>query len=272
MIMHHRTYFLNVFWASICLIYSSTVLAYNDKKGLGVIPGNSLHAGYTEGIKKLDINWYYNWGVFPEKKMPSEIQFVPMIGNKNAVKKVNNVTSYPYVLLFNEPDPVQVSSHIDIITPKDASNLFEGIISKLDKVKIISPAPRNPWNNWLHDFNRISGDSKRMHAIAMHWYGEPDIEKFKKDVNFIHNKYKNKLWITEFAVRIPCNDNSEENPKKVYRFMKEALTFLNQQTYVEKYSWFSPKDSSSESCKLRYDVLINTDGSLTDLGLLYSKY
>lgn len=65
--MHHRTYFLNVFWVSICLIYSSTVLAYNDKKGLGVIPGNSLHAGYTEGIKKLDINWYYNWGVFPEK-------------------------------------------------------------------------------------------------------------------------------------------------------------------------------------------------------------
>ncbi|CAH5863820.1 MULTISPECIES: glycosyl hydrolase [Klebsiella] len=268
--MRRKTIFLWCLLSFICAVNSSKAFAYSEKKGLGVIPGNSLNKGYTTGFKKLNVQWYYNWGIYPERGMPHGILYVPMLGNKKTLKNINAVTSYPYVLLFNEPD---VSGALTkSISPEEAASLFKNVMNKLQNIKVISPAPQNPWNNWLTNFNSMSFNSKPMNAVAMHWYGLPDINKFKRDVLYIHNKYKSNLWITEFGIRIPCSDNSLENQRKVSDFLRNALEFLNSQQYVEKYSWFSPKNNTSESCDLRYDVLINSDGTLTDLGLLYSKY
>lgn len=120
--------------------------------------------------------------------MPHGILYVPMLGNKKTLKNINAVTSYPYVLLFNEPD---VSGALTkSISPEEAASLFKNVMNKLQNIKVISPAPQNPWNNWLTNFNSMSFNSKPMNAVAMHWYGLPDINKFKRDVLYIHNKYK----------------------------------------------------------------------------------
>lgn len=250
----------------------SLAVSHIGMKGLGVIPGNSLNEGYVDGIEKLNIKWYYNWGVYPEKGMPKGIEYVPMLGNLRALNKTNDVIKYPNILLFNEPDPISTKSKVDIISPSQAASHYNSVSDKLKNINIISPAPRNPWNNWLNSFLAQTKATQDIDTIAMHWYGAPNIEKFKKDVKFIHSKYKKNIWITEFATSIPCDDTSPSNQKKVYNFLKEAIEFINTQSYIVRYSWYSPNNGKANSCALRYNSLIDLDGKLTSLGMLYSHY
>jgi hypothetical protein len=49
-----------------------------------------------------------------------------------------------------------------------------------------------------------------------------------------------------------------------YDYMKDAVQYLEQNKYVEKYAWFSYNFGGSEAA-------LATNSGLTDLGLLYYK-
>jgi hypothetical protein len=80
----------------------------------------------------------------------------------------------------------------------------------------------------------------------------PYIEKF-------HNAFKKPIWLTEFGL------NGHPPVEQQMDFLKQAMGFLDAKDYVERYAWFMASPNGTEA-------LVNTDGSLTELGKVYNNH
>jgi hypothetical protein len=112
----------------------------------------------------------------------------------------------------------------------------------------------------------------RVDFIALHWYdwGNQKNDKetdfltaesvFKRFVNYmekVHATYPDKpLWLTEFNANVNrISEAVHEN------FMKMAAEWMEDQDYIERYSYFFEKNHRE----------INADNSLTEIGKLWKS-
>ncbi len=217
-------------------------------------------------IYSLKPSWYYNWGPKPTVGI-EDIPFTPMIWSaKNAKDKslVNSFISYnkQELLGFNEPDRADQSN----MTVDEAIDLWSGLVNT--RRRIGSPATSSNATVAGGWFDLFMQRNPKVDFIAIHWYASPKPDSLLNIVDTLHSKYNLPIWITEFAVadwKIP----NKYTTNQVADFMKQIIPELEKREYVEKYSWKTRtiSDPNMGSSSLFYD-----DGSLTDLGKLYSTF
>jgi hypothetical protein len=216
------------------------------------------------------VGWWYNWALAPDKGVASAYQaagfeYVPMVWGSSTVPTASAAITgdEKFLLTFNEPD---FNSQANL-TPQQAAALWPQIeqTAAAHKLAIVSPAlnycgggcnETNPFD-WFDAFFAACKDCK-VDYLAVHWYA------CTKDAltNYIGmmKKYGKPIWLTEFA----CLDGGNTALETEQTYMRDALTYLESEPAVVRYSWFTgrfPKTSTID--------LLGADGQLTALGQQY---
>lgn len=240
-----------------------------------------------EDLKTLSkgISWFYNWGKKPNETIISNfdnyVTFIPMAwSGVDTVTMKEFYVAHPnigYILGFNEPNFKSQAN----LTPTQAAEKWKLIerIAELYNLKIVSPAVNYaPANGavsengivytdpvqYLDDFFKACPDCK-VDYIAVHCYMnnpaalESYINRFKK--------YNKPIWLTEFCA---YEKNKGLTPEKQMDYMVNAITYLENDPDIYRYSWFTGRNKSGEN-EFPYNSLLKTgiNGMLTELGNIY---
>lgn len=241
----------------------------NGKKGIG---GRETKVPYLNG------SWEYTWGSGEPGDQPTGVEFVPMewgyYGGDNS-QWVRDTVAQPgvkYILGFNEPDhPDQANLSVSY-----AETGFQYL--KAGGVPVGSPACADDNDSWFQQFFddvdannsfRGTGSQKyRMDFITVHCYIS-DPGSFEGYVTALHNwRWQYPLWITEFAPTTWGNPEGVSEPQ-AESYMRTVVPWLNGQWYVSRYAWYT--GASPGTGTLGTSALVNTDGTLTNLGKLYAR-
>lgn len=260
-----------------------TVKFYVTKKGICV---NDKDMGVAVDPVDMNIGWYYNWGTksFKEKGFSNtkfyDLEFVPQVWGSPDGESYEDLFArfktqgYKYVLGFNEPDLNNESG----FKPDFAMRRWmKDFVPNKGNMLLGSPAVAffPQWSEWWKSYwNMLPSNGKSAtNFIAVHNYNKYYNDKstaldYLEKIDDCYNKYRKPIWITEFAIW-KFDKNDKAGCAKTQEFMKIVLKGLNERSYVERYSWFSPdlnsKDASSSS-------LFNySTGALTTLGKIYAQ-
>lgn len=246
------------------------------KKGF---PFNGKDPNLASKFSALGAGWFYTWHHTRPENLDQKFVFTPMIWGKHSaedegvlgrLKKIDPQRDSGALLGFNEPDWKQ-QANMPVETALDLWPALQATGRRLG-----SPAmAQNPLKDgsWLRLF--LEGAQKRNYRvdfIALHWYGPPNPNKFLEWVDQVHEAFGKPIWITEFAVAdwdAKHGGSTRYSVTEVEQFMKTAIPGLEKRDFVEHYFWFSPKTNSAV---MGTSALFNNDGSLTEVGKLYSKF
>ncbi len=224
-------------------------------------------------MQHLNVSWYYNWKQTPSSGCSSTgIPFVPMIwghtGSEQSASGISSAVSsfvskgYGYVLGFNEPDN-STQSNIVVAT---AVSLWPSF----DNSAIVLGTPATQANStgqaWFNSFMTSVNGSSTLQAdfIALHWYGwnsgscdakASQLESYIKWAEGFSGSRP--IWLTEWG----CLNQSAPDTTTVLNFYNGALAVFSRHPRVQRYSWY-PWSTNNE--------LVNSDGSLTTLGIAYA--
>jgi hypothetical protein len=233
-------------------------------------------------ILALNVSWNYSWGSKRIDQQPDNIEFIPMIwgawGGEDGIRRKLTQDIVPEwnagrikrFMAFNEPDIAKQSNlPVDIVV---------GHWSVLQEVSIpvASPSVGHPLGSWMKDFMaRVKEECLRVEYTALHWYGNPNANKFKRDMTEAYFLYGERpLLITEFAPADWQANSPEENrwsDAQVLNFMKEVVPWLERQPFVLGYAWFQfqRSDPAGTSSALFEDSTTSTN--LTARGKFYAS-
>lgn len=231
---------------------------------------------YQAAIDNGTIAWLSNWEMWTPKGLPKNIIYVPQCRTANEANQIADyLAGYETndqaqgSLGFNEPDIKSQAS----LSVETAVELWQKHVlpmkQKYPGLRIGSPAVSNGPEGlpWLERFVECLGGvgGAGIDHICIHYYS-PDVEHFKNYVAEAHKIFGLPVWVTEFACTRwdpsnPCND------EEVCSFMSEALRFLDDTEYVERYAWFGAMSDVGEGVG-RCNGLQN-DGQLSRTGQLY---
>eukprot|EP01111_Echinosteliopsis_oligospora_P004319 TRINITY_DN1691_c0_g1_i1.p1 TRINITY_DN1691_c0_g1~~TRINITY_DN1691_c0_g1_i1.p1 ORF type:complete len:268 (+),score=54.44 TRINITY_DN1691_c0_g1_i1:103-906(+) len=230
---------------------------------LGVAWDNN---GNVSAWSQGKISWHYTWGPY---KSSSDTEFVPMLwgpgqeGDFETQLKNGGFSGSTSVLGFNEPDNSGQSN----LSPQEAADIWNQYLQPLaGKYQLGAPAVTSAPSGipWLQQFFQACSGC-RIDFIPIHWYGS-SADAFESYVGQIHSTFNKPVWVTEWA----CVQYSSSDPpcdqQSVYDFMGQTTLFLDQQSYVQRYSWFGCRVGGVPDT----DAILTTDGqSLTGLGNQY---
>jgi len=222
------------------------------------------------------IGWWYNWSPSPDATLTSGyaslgVEFVPMIwgGTFDTTKLATQVPAgAQYLLTFNEPNFGAQSN----LTPQQAAALWPQIQTFADQhdLKIVSPAlnycggncnETNPFT-WLDAFFAACTNC-RVDYVGAHWYAcsKSALQGYLSEYE---TKYTQPIWLTEFS----CLDGTTPTGAAESQYMSDALTLLEADPKVFRYSWFTGRDTSQPVV----DLLGADAGALTPLGQSYVAF
>jgi len=249
------------------LVFVLFELRYLSHAGkAGVAWDNHGNLGELTGPGKL--TWVYNWS--PDKP-GTNVEFVPMLwGPGQAGDFVNKANSggfsgSSHILGFNEPDNGGQSN----LSPEDAARLWKQYMDPMGQkgFRLGAPAVTSAPSGkpWLQRFFQACGGC-RVDFIPIHWYGS-DGNLFISYVNDIHNTFGKNVWVTEWACAEYGGPRCDQN--HVYDFMGQTTQWLDQQPWVERFSWFGCRVNDIPAT----NALLNGDGnSRTGLGDQYAVH
>jgi hypothetical protein len=247
-----------------------------------VVPWNWVNKRGTGGDKpNMQVTWFYDWGLKSKSNLGRE--YAPMTWGKSDadddkdITTLRNIYKATHVLAFNEPDDCHAQSgqYFDMCVTDVALGYYKNLMKT--GIRLVSPACREgAATTWLKDFHdKAVAQDIRIDVIAVHWYdwasspkNSPDADpqqvfnRFKNYLNNIYNIYGLPIWITEF------NANPNRNTPVHREFMKLALPYLDNLSYVERYAWFEPfpADGATTGNANFYDE----NGNLTQVGAYYN--
>lgn len=223
-------------------------VAYNDKS----------YTTCFEGKSKL--SWAYNWGQVSDG-LSSTFKYTPMLwgtrsdflANWEGNAKTAITNGATEILGFNEPDLAAQAN----MSPAEAAAAYKTHIT--DKfagaVRLGSPAVTNGAAEsgmglgWLTSFLSACSNCQ-IDFVAIHWYDSGNnVEYFKQHITDAHTQTGKPVWLTEFG----ATDGD------VNAFLKEVLPWLDQQSFVERYSYFMAKDG-----------ILNSGTGLSTVGSTYA--
>jgi len=239
----------------------------------GIATGTTPSAALAPSANNPGVVWWYNWG---NQGSSSPIEFVPMIwGSKSLNDSIPGGSKY--LLGFNEPNFTAQSN----LTPPQAAADWPTVQGKAqalgiptvgpglnfcgsasDPSQCSDPSITDPYS-WLKAFFADCNGCEVDH-IAVHWYN-CDLPSLQAYIEGNTNsggtlegfaQFGKPIWLTEFS----CDGTHSVADQKAY--MQTAIPYLERSTIVYRYSWFSADPIPNA-------VLMNADGSLTDLGNTY---
>lgn len=262
-----------------CLLILITSLVAGEAPAVPTPASKKGLAGRVtpDKLKELKVGWYYFWAPRVPGDTPQGIDYVPMVwGLKDDPKLDNTIAgltekkksgAVTTLLGFNEPDGKDQSNMTVEVALENWPKLMD------TGLRLGSPAGVHADNAWMTEFMREAEKKKyRIDFITVHWYGTADPATFLAHLEKVHRLYKRPIWITEFAVadwNAGPGKPSKYSQAQVLKFMERVIPALKKLDYVERFSWFLAKAKSE---KMGSSALYNEDGTLTELGKLYSTY
>jgi hypothetical protein len=263
-----------------CLGMMMNVNAQTKSSKRGVA-GDMLDVNDCNNVSNY-LTWFYNWANTPNAGVTnisqSYIEYCPMLwnGTWNAANLNTYLTAHPevkYLLTFNEPNLTSQSN----MTPAQAAALWPQVeaIASTYNLKIVSPAMTYCPSGciagytgsgipWLDAFFAACPGCK-VDYIALHIY-DTWLYGFEGNVgNNVtgYKKYGKPIWITEFAQQ-GLNSSSVAQHADL---MVDAVGYMEKDTMIFRYAWFIARSSPTAETQ---DVLGQTTGTYTNLGLIYS--
>lgn len=228
------------------------------------------------------VSWCYNWGhgTFNAERTALlrdvGMEFLPM--SWSLPFNINDLVIHyqngcGYILGYNEPNLKDQAN----MTPKQAAKGWPELVSAAKSLgmKLVGPAVNYGTLEgygdpvvWYDEFLSQPGVSiDDIDAIALHAY-MPSGNAVKSLMIRKFAKYGKPLWLTEFA------NGDARTPGQQAAFMQEALSYLEADPAVERYSWFM--DTIHQPAAPHFPLVtgpkVGTSSSpeLTDLGRLYT--
>ncbi len=216
------------------------------------------------------VSWWYNWSPQPDVASPG-VEFVPMVwGGTFDINQLK--TQIPpdakYLLGFNEPNFASQSN----LTPGAAAALWPQLEQLADErnLLLVSPAlnycggqcnETDPFV-WLQKFFDACTNC-RVDFIALHWYActKSALQSYLSNYKA---KFDKPLWLTEFS----CLDDQTITVDKEMSYLPDALSVLEADPIVFRYSWFTGRFMQQPAV----DLLDAQNGVLTPLGKAYAAY
>lgn len=249
---------------------------------IGSLAQKSTKRGYGYGDNSPEdmaayaskVTWWYNWFYQPDNLVKatyaaSGVEYVPMIwgGTPNADDLVSKIPDgAKYLLSFNEPNFTGQSNK----TAQEAATLWPVLedIAKRKNLKIVGPAVNycgggcNQTNpvQYLKDFFAACPGCQ-VDYIAIHWYACTGDALLGYINDF--RQFKKPIWVTEFS----CGDSWRYSLDGQKQYMLEALTVLETDPDVFRYSWFAGRTTAIPNADL-----LGANGKLTELGQLYNDF
>jgi hypothetical protein len=242
------------------------------KRGIAsnAAPGSAL----SPSASNPGVSWWYNWAS-QGSGQGAGIEFVPMIWGGSSSGPISSGSSY--LLGFNEPNFKSQAN----LTPAQAAADWPKVeaLAKSAGIPLVSPAVNycgsstdgsgcadptvyDPYTYLKDFFNDCTGCE--VDYIAVHWYN-CDLPSLKAYLEGNldaggglqgFTQFGKPIWLTEFS----CNGSSTAAQNKAY--MQAAVPYLEANPHIYRYSWFSAGPIPNAE-------LMNSDGSLTDLGMTY---
>ncbi|KAJ5777254.1 hypothetical protein N7520_000500 [Penicillium odoratum] len=214
------------------------------------------------------IGWAYDWVYTIDPGLPSGVEYVPMLwgatffsGWVSAIETIL-ASGSDYILGFNEPDN---SAQANMSPSEAAAYYLEYITPYSGSAKLISPAVTSSTTSgeglsWFEEF-MSDCSSCGISGLAVHWYGDSidDFESFVQQAVSTAAAYSlDEVWVTEFALSADTSGVADQSTTA--EFVTQALTFMDAQTNVTRYSYFYCAE----------DYLL-TDGALNSVGEAYAS-
>lgn len=258
----------------------------NGGSGGSAVATKSCKRGIAYGHNSVEdltalskgMSWWYNWSPGPDAAVASVyaslgVEFVPMIWGPGDLdpKRVALIPKDAKVLLtFNEPNFKSQSN----LSPQQAATLWPQVetIANDRGLKLASPAlnycgpASNCWTtdpfDWFDQFFAACPGCK-VDYLAVHWYActkgalTSYLDKMK-------SKYGKPIWLTEFS----CLDDPSQkgDPAKQTAYMNDALTLMEGDPMIARYSWFTGRWMDEPAIDL-----LGGNGQLTPLGATYTQ-
>lgn len=231
-----------------------------------------VNNNYGPRIAKGLIKWYWHWQDGPNPEFNGKLQWVPCFWGPKYYsdwrqRKEEMKGNLPeYLLSFNEPE-IPGQSNLD---PKYAARLHMKELEPYAKKGVKISSPQMVYSTqWLDEFmNECNKLGCTIDFMAIHWYGTTrDMNKLKKWVKTIHNKYHKPIWVTEYGVTAA----SGPNMAAIMNFHKEATMWMTKVKYVKRAAWLGcfEIDNPPDSYANNKNAFLNSRGSLRDIAYWY---
>jgi len=246
------------------LVLLPAAAGHSSKRGIAVRhPSRAQLNALEHGV-----DWFYTWSTSSPHASESSMAFYPMIHDRNQAHK--GLPGNPSAVLgFNEPE-LQSQSHM---SPQEAAGLWHQVEAHAGNAqKLVSPAMCGDISRgtaWMSSFLGAC-QGCRIDAIAIHSY-YCDLSDIQRLVD-AYRRFGKPIWLTEFACAVQGRDVSMQGQ---INFMKEVVPWLEQESAIEKYAWFSffenqwsyPITSPNPDAGLIYG-----NGQLSELGRVYQSF
>ena len=243
-----------------------------------VIPWNWVSKKGTAGdIQYINNDWFYKWSNNGNSDLNRE--YTPMAWGKGAADDDNDIeilkSKYKstHILGFNEPDNCnrQSGQYGNMCVVDTSLTYYKNLLKS--GLRMVSPACRQGAAfDWLNEFNSKAIEEKiRIDVIAVHWYdwgsnpqNSPNAnpqDVYNRFVNYlqsVYDMYGLPIWVTEF------NANRYRNEWVHRQFLQLALPFLEETSYVERYSFFPPTTGVAN--------FFDGNNNFTQIGELYNEF
>jgi O-glycosyl hydrolase len=191
-----------------------------------------------------------------------------MLWGHNQESHFNSVVKSGYcktVLGMNEPNEKGQSN----MSPQDGVTLWNRSIRPLKKkygMRLVSPATTCGPDGlkWQQEFFKACGGDCDVDVIALHWYNN-NLNDFKARLNAYHQAFpKFPIWVTEFAAH-SFNGGRQLSASEVREFMREAIAWMETQTWIERFFWFGAMPDIPDGVGTQNQLMAH-DGKPNDLG------
>ncbi|TDO99109.1 glycosyl hydrolase [Flavobacterium sp. 245] len=202
-----------------------------------------LAGGSTEAINSTNITWYYNWNTGMDTT--PNVEYVPIRQTQYwpSFTPAYTKEGYTHFLGFNEPDHTDQAN----MTVEAAISSWPGLLKS--GLRVGSPATSDPYNPWMANFmTQAEANNYRIDYVALHCYWYKTAAQWKSDLQYIYDKYKRPIWITEWNIganwtanNFPDDVNTltDANATKHKNDLAAILTVLESADYVERYSIYN---------------------------------
>jgi len=240
----------------------------------GIAANAAPSAALAPTASSPGVSWWSNWTTQGSGGDP-RVEYVPMIWGSGSLSATIPADAR-YLLGFNEPN--FKSPQANLTVPQAIAD-WPAVEARAAGIPIVSPsvnfcgsssdpsgcsdpAITDPYT-YLKDFlSGCSGckvDYIGVHAYmcdlpSLRAYLEGNLQSGGTLQGFL--QFGRPIWLTEFA----CNASHSVADQKA--FMLAAVPYLESNPNVMRYAWFSAKPIPNA-------LLVNPDGSLTDLGTTY---
>ncbi|MFD7991464.1 glycoside hydrolase family protein [Streptomyces mexicanus] len=225
--------------------------------------------GVTDALRDSQVGWYYDWATDPQGiSAPSGVEFVPMIWGAGAVTDADLARarqSGTTLLGFNEPD---MAGQADM-SVQQALDLWP----RLQDTGMRLGAPAVAYGGdtpggWLDQFMQgARSRGYRVDFVPVHWYGadfDPAraTEQLRSYLQAVYDRYHKPVWLTEYAL-IDFSSGTPRYPTQAQQaeFVRQSTAMLQQQSYVERYAWFTLSTSRGDGTGLYDGATANTVGA-----------